>query len=289
MRNEHTILVTGATGTQGGAVTRRLLATGYRVRALVRDPNQPPARTLQALGAELALGDLDDVPSLQAATQGVHGVFSVQPADLSDPRPESEVRRGMNVADAADAEQVQHLVYSSVAAAHRDSGVAHFEAKERIEAHLETLDIPVTVLRPVFFMENFRYLVPPPEHGFRRGTLALEQDTTVQLIAADDIGRIAAETFTHPGEFTGRAIEIAGDELTVRQIARVLTDALDATTRFEQQPIEELRAHAPDMAAMYQWISTHGYRAEIAALRDRHPELLTFDAWARMHRKEFGK
>lgn len=289
MRNEHTIVVTGATGTQGGAVTRRLLATGYRVRALVRDPNQPPARALQALGAELVVGDLDDVPSLRAAAQGVHGVFSVQPADLSDPHPESEVRRGMNVADAADAEQVQHLVYSSVAAAHHDSGVAHFEAKERIEAHLETLDIPVTVLRPVFFMENLRYLVPPAEHGFRRGTIALEQDSTLQLIAADDIGRIAAEAFTHPGEFTGRAIEIAGDELTVRQIAQVLTDALDATTLFEQQPIEELRAHAPDMAAMYQWISTHGYRAEIAALRDRHPELLTFDAWARMHRKEFGK
>lgn len=287
MRNENTILVTGVTGTQGGAVARRLLDTGYPVRALVRDPNQPPARTLQALGAELVLGDLDDVTSLRAAARGVHGVFSVQPADLSDPHPEGEVRRGMNVADAAVAEQVQHLVYSSVAAAHRDSGVAHFEAKERIEAHIETLDISATVLRPVYFMENFRYLVPPSEHGIRTGAIALEQDTVLQLIAADDIGRIAAESFTYPSEFTGRAIEIAGDELTVRQIAQVLTDVLGAITGFAQQPIEELHALAPDMAAMYQWISAHGYRADIAALRDRHPGLLTFDAWARTHRQEF--
>src|SRR5690606_21894869 len=123
------VLVSGATGNQGGAVARALLEDGWQVRALVRDPAAHAARTLARRGAQLVPGDLDDPESLRAAARNVQGVFSVQSSDMGAPDPELEVRRGKNLADAAAASGVAHLVYSSVAAAGRDSGVAHFETK----------------------------------------------------------------------------------------------------------------------------------------------------------------
>ncbi|SUA45072.1 SDR family NAD(P)-dependent oxidoreductase [Nocardia africana] len=174
--NRKTVLVTGATGGQGGAVARSLLARGYAVRALVRDPRKPRAATLTALGADVVVGDLDDPHSVRAAARGVSGIFSVQPADPTDPRPETEVRQGKNVADAAAAEGIDHLIYSSVAA-RRGSGVAHFETKADIEAYIDALGVPATVLRPVFFMENWRYLLPAAVGGERIGALALGAET----------------------------------------------------------------------------------------------------------------
>lgn len=281
--NKKTVLVTGATGGQGGAVARSLLDAGWTVRALVRDPDTPRAERLKALGAELLIGDLDDPASLRAAAQGAHGVFSVQPADMADPHPEVEVRQGRNVADAAAAAGVAHLVYSSVGGAERGSGVAHFETKAEIEASIEAVGVPATVLRPAFFMENWLYLVPEAEHGERVGAIALDADTSLQMIALVDIGRIVADAFGAPAEFAGRKIEIAGDELTVRQVAEACTWVDGVPTRFERQPSEALRAEAPEVAKMFDWCNDKGYEADIVALRKRYPELLTFEEWLRTH------
>ncbi|HEY9369884.1 NmrA/HSCARG family protein [Streptomyces sp.] len=289
MPNDETILVTGATGSQGGAVALALLDDHWSVRALVRDPDRRAARELQALGAELVTGDLDDPESLRAAAQGAYGVFSVQP-DLADPRPGIEVRRGKNVADAAEAAGVAHLVYSSVGGADRKPGVAHFETKAEIEAYIDVLGVPATVLRPTFFMENWVYLVPEAkavpgaENGERVGSIALDPDTSLQMIAVTDIGRIAAEAFGEPDEFVGKKLEIAGDELTVRQIADTLSRVDGVPTRFERRPVEEVRAESQELADMFDWLNEKGYRADIAALRERHPGLLTFEAWLRGNR-----
>ncbi|MGP4021611.1 NmrA/HSCARG family protein [Saccharopolyspora sp. 5N708] len=284
MSNKKTILVTGATGGQGGAVARSLLNDGWVVRALVRDPDKQGAKDVEALGVELVAGDLDDPESLRAAAQGVHGVFSVQPADLADPQPEVEVRQGKNVADAAKTAGVAHLVYSSVGGAERKSGVGHFETKAEIEAHIDGIGVPATVLRPVFFMENWSYMVPEADNGARVGSVALDADTSLQMIALVDIGRIAADAFDEPAEFIGKKVEIAGDELTVRQVAEVFTKVDGIPTRFERLPIEELRADAEEAANMFAWFNEKGYRADIVALRERYPELLTFEAWWRKNR-----
>lgn len=284
MSNKRIVLVTGATGGQGGACARRLLDSGWAVRALVRDPDQQRAKDLMAHGAELVTGDLDAPESLLAAARGVYGVFSVQPADLLHPRPEAEVRQGKNVADAARAAGAAHLVYSSVGAAGRGSGVAHFETKAEIEAHIDAIGVPATVLRPVFFMENWSYMLPETQNGERVGAIALDADTSLQMIALNDIGRITAEVFGDPAEFTGETIEIAGDELTVRQIAEAFARADGIPTRFERQPVEEMRATAGELANMFDWLNEAGYQADIPALRERHPELLTLDAWLRAKR-----
>ncbi|GAB4583057.1 NmrA/HSCARG family protein [Nocardia sp. IFM 10818] len=277
--NHETILVTGATGGQGGAVARSLLSGGWTVRALVRDPGAPAVRELAALGAQVVPGDLDDPESLRAAAQGCHGVFSVQACDIANPAPEVEVRQGKNVVDACAAAEVAHLVYSSVGAAHRGSGVTHFQTKADIEAYIRARRVPATVLRPVFFMENWLHLLPAAIDGERVGSIALDPDTAVQMIALHDIGRIAADVFDHRREFLGERIEIAGDERTVREVAEIFSRIDGVPTRFERQPIEELRAVSSELAAMFGWLENHGYQADLGTLQDRYPGLLSLEAW----------
>ncbi|MFE1200518.1 NmrA/HSCARG family protein [Streptomyces sp. NPDC058762] len=279
MPENKTVLVTGATGGQGGAVARALLAGGWSVRALVRDPDKPAAKALRVLGAEPVTGDLDEPDSLIAATRGVYGVYSVQAADLTNPDPDAEVGQGTNIADAAEAAGVAHFVYGSVAAVGHGSGVRHFGTKERIEAHLDSLGLPVTVLRPTFFMENWHSMMPPAQDGERVASLALDADTPLQMIALGDLGRIAAEAFGAPEKYIGRKTEIAGDELTPRQIAAAFAASDGVPTRFERQPIDEVRRFAPELAAMFDWLGATGYRADIPTLRRRHPGLLTLEAW----------
>lgn len=276
--SEKMIVVTGATGQQGGATARHLLAQGWRVRALVRDPNKPAAQALAAKGAELVQGDLDDRASLDRALAGAYGVFSVQ-TFMGPDGPAGETRQGKLLADAAQAAGVQHFVYTSVGGAERKSGLPHFESKFQIEEHIRGLGLPATILRPVFFMENLR----SPWMGPRDGVLAigLRPTTALQMIAADDIGAFAALAFARPQEFIGKAIEIAGDALTGPQMADALTRATGQPVRFVEQPLEQVRSFNAEMADMFAWFNDHGYAADIPALRKLHPGLMTFETWLR--------
>src|SRR6266508_6056668 len=127
--NDKIIAVTGATGQQGGAVARKLLADGWKVRALTRDENKPAAQELASLGAELVAGDMENRAELDSAFKGAYGVFSMQNFWLPNVGFEGEIRQGKNVADASKAAGIQHLVNSSFGAAHRGMGYKHFESK----------------------------------------------------------------------------------------------------------------------------------------------------------------
>lgn len=275
-----TVLVTGATGLQGGAVARELVRRGRDTAALVRDPASERARALAELGVVLVRGDLDDEASLRAATDGVAGVFSVQnfmtPAGLG-----GEVRQGRALARAARDTGVPHVVYSSVGGAERHSSVPHFDSKRSIERYLEELGVPTTVLRPSFFMDNFAAHGPQRVDGTLVVQLALKPDTRVQFIAVDDIGFFAAEAFDRPQEYLGRALEIAGDELTATEVARAFAERTGEPARFEDLPLDAVAANpyipnGPEISLMFEWFQDHGYRADIAALRAAHPGLQTF-------------
>ena len=272
------IVVTGATGQQGGATARHLLTQGWRVRALVRDPNKPAAQELAAKGAELAQGDLDDRASLDRALSGAYGAFSVQ-TFMGPEGPVGEIRQGNRLADAAKAAGIQHFVYTSVGGADRKSGLPHFESKWQIEEHIRSLSLPATILRPVFFMNNLR----SPWMGPRDGVLAigLRPTTSLQMIAADDIGAFAALAFARPQEFIGKALEIAGDSLTMPQVADAFTLVSGQPVRFVEQPLEQVRSFNAEMGDMMAWFNDHGYAADIPALRKLRPGLLTFEAWLR--------
>jgi uncharacterized protein YbjT (DUF2867 family) len=261
------ILVTGATGNQGGATARHLLSRGWTVHALVRDPEKQAAQELQKLGAVLVKGDLEDPASLRDAVNGVYGVFSVQalahePATLA-----AEVKQGKAIADAAKEAGVSHFVYSSVGGAERETGIDHFESKAEIERHIFALGLPATILRPVFFMNNLLYF-QPPESGEWVLALPLDPAKPMQMIACDDIGHFAADAFDAPEKFIGKQIELAGDEVAFPAVAELFAKITGIPTRFQPEPIEE---------RMFEWFAESGYQADIDTLRKQHPKLLTLE------------
>lgn len=272
------ILVTGATGRQGGAVARHLAQRGFRVRALTRHPQKPAAALLLAQGvAEVVPGDLDDRASLEQALQGCEGVYSVQ--NFWETGFDREIMQGINVAEAAKAGGVRHLVYSSVASADRNTGLPHFESKWRVEEHIRGQGLPYTILRPVFFMENWRDYA---RDSILSGTLPqpLDPDRRLQQIAVDDIGLAAAGVFEEPRRWLNRAIDLAGDDLTMTQVADAFSRALGRQVRYVQVPWESFREIAgEEMALMYRWFNQVGYDVDIALLRQDFPELTTFDRW----------
>lgn len=266
MTDQKIILVLGGTGNQGGATARELLSRGWSVRALVRDPDKPEAQALKELGAVLVRGDLEDVASLRAAAEGVYGIFSVQALAYEPETLAAEVRHGKAVADVAKEAGVTHFVYSSVGGAERGTGIDHFESKAEIERHIKALGLPATILRPVFFMNNLLHFADA--EGERVMSLPVEPDKPMQFIASDDIGVFAADAFDRPAEFIGREIEIAGDEITFPQVAEVYERITGTPSRLEATPIEE---------RMFEWFAEEGYQADIPALRELHPGLLTFE------------
>ncbi|MFG1753324.1 NmrA/HSCARG family protein [Streptosporangium sandarakinum] len=269
------ILVTGATGRQGGATAARLLAAGRPVRALVRDPDSPAARTLRAQGAELHTGNLDDPGSLAAAAAGVHGIFAVTP---DDDDVEREIRRGRDLADVAAAAGVSHFVFASVGGADRGTGIPYWESKWQIEQHIRALGLPATILRPVRFMEN--HTIPGlPLGGIVDGELRhlFDPETPVQLIAATDIGALACLAFTRPQEYLGQAIEIAGDELTPNRTVELISRSLGREITYRQVSIDGTGLGPETQRA---FTDERGlWRADITALRERHPGLLDFQTW----------
>ncbi len=273
------ILVSGATDQQGGAAARHLLAAGWAVRALTRDPEAPAARALAARGATVVRGDLDDRASVERAVAGAAGVLSVQNYTEAG-GPEGEVRQGIALADAARVAGVHHLVYSSVGSADRHTGIPHFESKARIEEHVRGLGILYTILRPVFFIDNWAR----SREAIRGGVLAqpLDPDKPLQQVAVDDIGAFAALAFADPVAWSGRVIDLAGDELTMPRAAEMFARVLGRPLRYERIPLDRFRqAMGEEMAAMFAWFNEVGYAADIPALRAAYPPLATLDRYLR--------
>lgn len=264
MTDQKFILVTGATGQQGGAVARELLANGYRVRAMTRKPDSAPMRELVKLGAEAIQGDLDDVASLKLAAQGAWGVFAVQ--NTWEAGVEKEEVQGKRLAEVAKAASVQHFVYASVGSAHRRTGIPHFENKARVEETVRGLGFPsYTIIRPVFFMEN--WLSPWFKPAIDQGKLmvGMAPATVLQMIAVEDIGKYGLLAFKKHAELNGRALDIAGDEKSMPETAQILSKAAGKKIVFEAVPIEEVRKASEDYALMLKWFDRTGYNVDIQA------------------------
>jgi uncharacterized protein YbjT (DUF2867 family) len=272
MNSNRTIVVTGATGRQGGATARHLLANGWPVRIFVRDPNKPAALALEAAGAEVAIGDFSSVDSLINAFYGAYGVYSMQtwrgPGGV-----EAEKRGGLNVAEAAARSGILHLVYSSVAGADRAPQLAHFASKLEIERRIADLGLPATVLRPALFMDNYRWQAD----GIRAGKLVqgTKPTTRVQMIAVDDIGGIAALAFGNPSAWIGTTLELAGDELTMVEAAAVFSERLGRRVTYSGE-YENRPGGGEEARKMQGWLDEDGFRADIEGLRALYPPLKDF-------------
>jgi len=257
-----TVLVTGATGQQGGAVARHLLAKGFQVKALTRKPDSDKAKALAALGAEPVRGDFDDITSVKRAIEGAWGVFAVQNTWEAGVAQEEE--QGKAVAKLARDANVGHFVYSSVESADRKTGIPHFDNKGRIEAYVRDLAFPsYTIIRPVFFMEN---LLSPMFLQGDKLVAAMKPSTVLQMIAADDIGAFGALAFERADELNRAELGIAGDALTLPAAAKVLSEGLGRPLTFVEAPIEAVRQSSEDSALMFEWFDRVGYGVDIPAL-----------------------
>ncbi len=272
-----TILVTGATGQQGGAVARSLLRKGQNVRVMSRRPEK--LQELARLGAKIARGDFEDRQGLRDALQGVQGVFVM--GTFIEKGVEAEARHGEEMVRACREAGVSHVVYSSVCAADKGTLIPHFESKARVERAIAEAGLPATILRPVWFMENFEapWLVPSIQDGVLKTPLLA--DRKLQMIALADIGEFASEAFLRPAEYIGKKIDLAGDVLTFPEVAARISRALNRPVRYEVIP--DARAEAavgPDFAAMYRWFNREGYRVDIEGLRQTYGIPLTsFDRY----------
>ena len=274
-----TILVTGATGHQGGASLHHLRERGFPVRILTRDPDQPKARALTGHGVEVVRGDMDDANSLGRAMDEIHGVHSVQNSQAGA---ESEIRQGINLADAAKRSGIAHFVYSSVGSADQKTGIPHFDSKFRIEQHIRGTGMPFTIVRPVFFMENLLGMRQQIEDGAFQ--LPLNPETRLQMIAVDDIGAVIAMALERPGKWNGQTIELAGDELSMSELAQALSVSVGHDVRYVQVPWDEFEKQAgKEMTLMFRWFQDTGYHADIASVRHEYPALTSVGRWLNSH------
>jgi uncharacterized protein YbjT (DUF2867 family) len=274
------VLVTSATGNQGGACVDALLTRGHQVRALTRNSASPAAKRLRERRVEIAVGDFTDHDSLVRAARGVDAVYAM--STPYEQGAEKEIAQGITITDAAKAAGVAHLVYSSVASANRATGVSHFDGKYKVEKHIQASGVPYTIVAPVFFMENL--LQPWTLPGLRQGKLAmaLPGSRSLQQIAAADIGAFVAAVVERGDTVLGRRFDIAGDELTGEQAAAILSKVTGREIHYEGFPPAVLRAQSEDMARMFEWFDTTGYAADIESLRRDFPDVKwhTFEEWA---------
>jgi uncharacterized protein YbjT (DUF2867 family) len=281
MSGKLNVLVTGATGKQGGSLVRDLLSRGHSIRALTRKPGSPAAAALAELGVSIISGDFQDQGSLERAARGVDTVFAMSTPFGTDE--ETETREGINVVRAASAVGVTHLVYSSVAGADRATGIPHFDSKFEVEKEVRRSGVPFTIVAPVFFMENF--LADYMAAGLAQGSIAIPVPATrrLQQIAVADIAQFSALVIERRKSFLGKRIDIASDELTLATAAAAISEASGRHIEYTALPIDPVRQYSEDLARMYEWFDRVGYDADVVGLRSLYPEVdwHRFTTWAR--------
>jgi uncharacterized protein YbjT (DUF2867 family) len=298
--SDRAVLVTGATGSQGGAVARKLLEAGSAVRVLTRTTESHAAQELARLGAEVARGDWDDVDSLVAAMQGARGVFSVQRPDADNS--DSERRHGRNLVAAARRAGVRHFLHTSVCEAGRHTEFPRWESGYWYQKYwTDKWDVEEcvrgagferwTIFKPAFLMDNFAE--PKAARMFphlREGKVltALTPGTRLQLIAADDVGAFCRAALADPERFDRRSIDLAAEAWTMAEIAEMLAAALRKSVVAEHVSPKEARAAGifPGWIRTQEWVNEVGYRADIPALAAYGIPLTSFQAWISRHASE---
>ena len=264
MSTNFKVLVSGATGNQGGAVTQALLTSGHMVRALTRNIESPRARQLADQGVEIMHANLDDAESISQALQGVDSFYLMgSPQEVGV---DGETSQGIALANMAKAANVGHLVYGSVANADLDTGIPHFHSKYRVEQHIKTLGIPYTISAPVFFMDN---LIAPWSLDALKGgkiMLAMPGDRSLQQVSVKNIGEFVASLIGRREEVFGKRFDFAGDELTGQECAEILSRISGHQLTYEALPVSVVKEQSDDMGAMFEWFDGVGYNVDVPEL-----------------------
>ena len=305
MSDKKIIAVVGATGAQGGGMARAILndsQSEFSVRALTRDVNSEKVKALAALGAELVQADVNDVESMKSAFAGAYGAFCVT-FFWEHFSPEQEANQVKNMAQAAKAAGLQHVIWSTLEDTRKwvplsddrmptlmeKYKVPHFDAKGESDKVFAELGVPTTNLLTSFYWDNFIYFGSGPTKG-PDGNLVLNMpmgDKKLPGIAAEDIGKCAYGIFKQGSEMIGKTIGIAGEHLTGAEMAAAMSKTLDQDVSYNAVPFDVFRAleipGAADLGNMFQF--KHDFESDFRASRDvdatraLNSELQNFDAW----------
>jgi uncharacterized protein YbjT (DUF2867 family) len=303
--SEKVIVVTGATGAQGGGLARAILADpggGFRVRALTRDPASEKARALEKAGAEVVAANVDDGESLRRAFRGAHGAFCVT-FFWDHMSPDREKAQALHMAEAAKDAGVRHVIWSTfedtrlsipltdgrMPTLQGRYKVPHFDAKAEADAYFRERALPTTYLLTSFYWDNLIHFGMGPKKG-PDGKLAFVLpmgNKKLPGIAAADIGACAYGIFRRGPEFVGRTVGVAGEHLTGAQMAAALSRALGQEVVHGDVPPAVYRSFgfpgADDIGNMFQYKADFeslycGHR-DVALSRSLHPGLQTFAGW----------
>lgn len=278
MPKELTVVVTGSTGKQGGAVARGLLDRGHKVRAVTRDPNSKQAKSLAHAGATLVAGSLEDTAAIVKALQGATSLFAMT---MPSGGTHAETRQGIAAADAAKAAGV-HLVFTSVGSANRQTGVPHFDSKYEVEKHITKIGVRATILAPVSFMENLYFIKEQLAKGIYAA--ALPPTRALAQVAVADIGTVAVRVLEEFARFTGKRFDLVGDELTGNDAMSILSRVTGRNFTYYQVPLDVVRQRmGEDAVKMYEWFDRVGFAVDRAALRREFPDVTfhDFESWAK--------
>jgi uncharacterized protein YbjT (DUF2867 family) len=279
MTQELTVVVTGSTGKQGGAVTRGLLDRGHKVRAVTRDPNSSQAKSLASAGATLVAASLEDTAAITKALEGATSLFAMTvPSGGTD----AETRQGIAAADAAKAAGV-HLVFTSVGSANRQTGIPHFDSKYEVEKHIAKVGVRATILAPVSFMENLYFVKEQLAKGIY--ATALPPTRALAQVAVTDIGAVAVRVLEDARRFTGKRFDLASDELTGNDALAILSRVIGRPLlSYYQVPLDVIRQRmGEDAVKMYEWFDRVGFAVDRPALRHEFPDVAfhDFESWAK--------
>jgi uncharacterized protein YbjT (DUF2867 family) len=282
---KRTVLVTGATGQQGGAIARLLNKRGHTVSALTRNPDSAASAALRNLGIEIIKGNFDDADSVENAARGTDAAFIMATPFKDGGNVERETNEAIKAIGAVQKAEVKHLVYSSVAGADENTEIPHFDSKYKVEQYIrQNVKIPFTIVAPVSFMENF--LMPQVSASIAQGKLAMPLPSSRQLqqVALDDLARVVVQALELPESFSGKRIEVASDELTLPEVAKVLTEVINRKVDYSEFPLQAMRPIiGEDQARMFEWLNNQGFTVDILGLRSTYPEISwhSFKDWAK--------
>lgn len=275
------IVVTGATGRQGGAVARHLLAHGYRVRGVTRSPDSKQARRLASLGADIVRADMGSADDMRRACAAAHGVFSVQNAMISGEQ--GELAQGKNVADAAADCGVSHVVYGSAGPGTPGTGVTAWDIKLDVADHARGRGLSLTVLRPMALMELMtdKDLYPAVAAWHLMPKLAGE-DRPIPWLAADDLGAVAARAFADPASYIGLDVGLAADVRSIGECRDIWRRLTGRNPRRFPMPVWLFQRFAgSDLIRMWRWLATHDVVVDVAQTRAHHPQAMTVEQFVR--------
>lgn len=269
-------------------MVRHLLADGWQVRALTRDPTSPAARAARDRGAELHQVDLDRPESLASPFDGAHGVFNVQNPMTSSI--EDEVRRGFAVADAAAEAGVRHVVYGAAGVGDQPTGVGSWDSKLAIAQRFRDRGLPLTVLRPMAFMELMTDKGYYPQFAvWQLMPRLMGASRPVGWLCTDDLGRIAARVFADPARWVGADLSLAADVQSIEECKAIWRQVTGRRPKSWPMPrwLFE-RFVGTDLTTMWRWLRANYFQPSTETARQVLPDALTVADWLRRSRSQGG-